>query len=67
MKKKFILFFLGAVVLVSGCAGVTRVETDKVVDLSGKWNDTDSRFVAEAMIEDCLKRPWLGKFKDQTN
>ena len=38
---------------------VTRLDTDTVTDLSGRWNDTDARLVAEEMIADCLSRPWL--------
>ena len=41
---------------------VTRVETDSVTDLSGNWNDTDSRLVAEEMIQDVLSRAWLNNF-----
>ncbi|UCC81371.1 MAG: penicillin-binding protein activator LpoB [Candidatus Zixiibacteriota bacterium] len=41
---------------------VTRLETDTVTDLSGKWNDTDSRLVAEEMISDCLSRVWVTDF-----
>ncbi len=48
-----------------GCSSsktVTRVETDTTIDLSGDWNDTDSRLVAEEMIRDVLSRPWVGEF-----
>lgn len=38
---------------------VSRIETDKQIDLSGKWNDTDSKLVAEEMITDALNSPWL--------
>ena len=41
---------------------VTRVETDTVIDLSGNWNDTDSRLVADEMIQDALSRSWLTEF-----
>ena len=41
---------------------VTRVESDTVTDLSGNWNDTDSRLVAQEMIQDVLSRNWLTKF-----
>jgi uncharacterized protein (TIGR02722 family) len=41
---------------------VTRLETDTVTDLSGRWNDTDSRLVAQEMISDCLSRIWLTDF-----
>jgi penicillin-binding protein activator len=44
---------------------VTRVETDTTIDLSGEWNDTDSRLVAQEMISDVLSRPWVGEFKGE--
>ena len=51
--------------LLSGCGAgrqVARVDVDSVIDLSGKWNDTDSRLVSEEMIADCLSRPWITNF-----
>jgi hypothetical protein len=39
---------------------VTRVDPGSTVDLSGRWNDTDSRLVAEEMIRDALASSWLG-------
>ena len=60
------LFMIAVVTLVIGCSSapkVKRVEVDKVVDLSGRWNDTDSRLVAQAAIDDCLNGSWLSKFK----
>ncbi|MGB5277684.1 MAG: penicillin-binding protein activator LpoB [Gammaproteobacteria bacterium] len=44
---------------------VTRVETDTVTDLSGNWNDTDSRLVADEMIQDALSRSWLTRFNSE--
>jgi uncharacterized protein (TIGR02722 family) len=35
------------------------------MDLTGKWNDTDSRLVAEEMIKDCLSKPWLHKYQSE--
>jgi len=52
--------------LVAGCTTtrtVQRVSVDEVRDLSGRWNDTDSRLVAEEMVSDVLRRPWLTDFK----
>lgn len=48
------------VILPVGCSKkvVSRISTDSVTDLSGRWNDTDSRLVSEEMIGDCLSRPW---------
>lgn len=54
---------LSAVLAAVGCAGtkVQRMDVGEVKDLSGAWNDTDSRLVAEEMISDCTARPWLAK------
>lgn len=48
----------------AGCSGrqVTRIDPDTTIDLSGRWNDTDSRLVAEEMINDVTGRPWLEHF-----
>ena len=51
----------------SGGKKVTRIESDSVTDLSGKWNDTDSRLVAEEMIQDCIARPWYNKLLNTKN
>jgi len=51
---------------IEACSGnkeVTRVREDAVIDLSGRWNDTDSRLVAEEMVSDMLSRPWLEEFE----
>lgn len=66
-----------AVVLLMGCAAVgsgcghetkvTRVDTGTVTDLSGRWNDTDSQMVAEAMVKEALANPWLGNFTKGKN
>jgi len=65
MRKLALIFVLTALVMTLGCGSsrqVTRMDSETQTDLSGKWNDTDSRLVAEEMIDDCLKRPWLGYF-----
>ena len=46
----------------SGCAAkktVERVDVETTIDLSGRWNDADSRMVSQAMIADCLNHPWI--------
>ncbi len=64
--KKFVALSLAvfAALVIVSCAGtqVQRVQTDTVVDLSGRWNDTDSQLVAEQMVKEMLERPWLRKF-----
>jgi uncharacterized protein (TIGR02722 family) len=58
--------FIAAIVFV-GCGGssktVQRVESDAMIDVSGDWNDTDSRLVAEEMMKDVLNRPWLSNYQ----
>jgi uncharacterized protein (TIGR02722 family) len=50
-----------AVLTMCGCGGtkVTRIDPATTVDLSGRWNDADSRLVAEALTQDCLQHPWM--------
>jgi uncharacterized protein (TIGR02722 family) len=43
---------------------VERMSADETTDLSGRWNDTDARLVAEEMVRDALSRPWLGDFRE---
>lgn len=64
MRKLFLLIF--CLSLISGCGGgrtVKRIATDEVTDLSGRWNDTDSRLVAESMISEMLSRRWVIDFE----
>ena len=47
--------------LTAGCGGkeVRRIDPESTTDLSGFWNDTDSRIVAEDMIAECMTHPWI--------
>ena len=63
LKISQIIAVTGLLFLLAACnPTVTRVDSDSVTDLSGKWNDTDSRLVAQEMIQDVLSRGWLSKF-----
>jgi len=54
------LLFLG---VLGGCApSVTRMDAGEQKDLSGAWNDTDSRLVSEEMIKDALSHPWIDNY-----
>ncbi len=53
-----------ALAAVSACATkVERLDESQAVDLSGAWNDTDSRMVSQEMIQDSLARAWLQEFR----
>lgn len=58
---------LAMIFLVISCAGpsVKRTEVEETIDLSGRWNDSDSRLVSEEMIEDCLNHQWLPRYQEQ--
>lgn len=42
---------------------VQRIETDQTVDLSGRWNDSDSRSVSEDMINQLLHDNWISNYQ----
>ena len=43
---------------------VSRIDPGAVTDLSGRWNDTDSRLVAAALIDQSLNGVWLDRYAD---
>ncbi|MEQ9403846.1 MAG: penicillin-binding protein activator LpoB [Cyclobacteriaceae bacterium] len=64
MNKIKTLTILSIAVLAFSCnRQVTRVNPDQQIDLSGRWNDTDSKLVAEEMIQDVTNRPWHNDFR----
>ncbi len=57
-------------VFLGGCGTgktVTRVEPGLVTDISGRWNDTDSRMVAETMVKQALGSAWLQDYTRDNN
>ena len=59
---------LGTVVFANGCGKnveVARVDSGKEIALTDKWNDEDSRLVAEEMINDMLSYPWISQFNQR--
>ncbi|WP_180141025.1 penicillin-binding protein activator LpoB [Desulfoluna butyratoxydans] len=69
MKKSALLVAFALLALTTACQTMStqRVETDSVTDVGDKWNDTDSRLVADEMIDDVLSRPWLNRFYKENN
>jgi uncharacterized protein (TIGR02722 family) len=67
MKQWALIVGVTAALVIAGCStSVKRVAEDETIDLSGAWNDTDSRLVAEEMIADCVARPWIADYKGST-
>lgn len=46
---------------------VQRVDADTNTDLSGRWNDTDARIVANTMVEEVLQSQWLTRHQQEDN
>jgi uncharacterized protein (TIGR02722 family) len=57
--------------LMMGCASsdpkITRMAVDEDKDLSGRWNDTDSRLVSQQMVQGLFGASWLGEFTGAKN
>ena len=64
---------VGMAVLTAGTLGlgacsqhVVRVAPEQAIDLSGRWNDVDSRLVAESLIQQSFEAPggqnWVSRF-----
>jgi len=52
--------------LLIGCATgpqVSRRAVEEEIDVSGFWNDTDSRLVSEEMVADSLGRVWIDDWR----
>jgi uncharacterized protein (TIGR02722 family) len=61
------IVIIGVLALSIGCSStpkVSRVDTDTTIDVSGRWNDADSRMVSDEMILDCLENPWLERYRN---
>lgn len=67
---KFNSFLTVAALAVSGmfitsCSRqVTRVSTDQTIDISGSWNNSDSRMVADDLTGKILTANWIGTYQD---
>ncbi|MDF7809002.1 penicillin-binding protein activator LpoB [Pontiellaceae bacterium B12219] len=65
MKRYQLLMALALVSAVglTGCkTKVERVGADEQIDLSGRWNDTDSQLVSQEMVADIASRPWIEEY-----
>ena len=63
VQKSWAVMVAGLVALMlSGCGTeVKRIGVEEVKDLSGNWNDTDSRLVSEEMIRDSMSAGWIDR------
>ncbi len=62
MKKSLTIIALGlltAFVLGSCSRKVARVDTQSQIDISGRWNDTDSRLASEELTAQLISGSWI--------
>ena len=70
MKKLFLVpLMMTLLILGTSCANrkITRVDPNLETDLSGRWNDTDSKLTANALTADVLAQPWRSNFEAVNN
>lgn len=64
---KFTAILVLSTLLFSSCISnkraVQRVNPNEQIDLSGRWNDTDSKMAADALIEQVLGERWIAEFQ----
>jgi penicillin-binding protein activator len=60
VARTLVLVIAASALTLSGCARqVTRIAPEQAIDLSGRWNDVDSRLVAEEMIRQSFAANWV--------
>jgi len=65
MKTQTIIICLFFLFIIVGCHSNLKISHENPMDdsyISGRWNDSDARKVAQEMIDDCLDRAWLYNF-----
>lgn len=69
MKYLTFLFVIAVGIMFNGCSThkVQRVGLDETIDLSGRWNDSDSRMTAEAMVDQILGAAWINNYSRSNN
>jgi uncharacterized protein (TIGR02722 family) len=65
-NKTFAIALIAATGLfITSCARkVTRVSTDQTIDVSGNWNNSDSRMVADDLTGKILGASWIGDHQE---
>jgi len=69
MKSTLLVPIITLIIALSSCMShkVERVSPDEAIDLSGRWNDTDSKMVADDMVEQILSGAWIDNYLKDNN
>ena len=66
MKILKVLMIVSVFFLHESCSRkIARIDSNTNTDLSGAWNDTDSRLTSQEITTQVLTEAWLAKFKEQ--
>lgn len=68
MKLYYLLSVMIIGLMLQGCFShkVERVGLEENIDLSGRWNDSDSRMTADAMVNQILGDDWISNHTSRT-
>ncbi|MDR2928730.1 MAG: penicillin-binding protein activator LpoB [Cytophagaceae bacterium] len=63
LKTHSFILAVAVALCLQGCGThkVERVRPDETIDLSGRWNDSDSRMTADAMVDQILSANWISE------
>lgn len=67
--NKWLIVGLVGLTFLSACSRnpvITRVDANEEFALTDRWNSTDSRLVAEEMMQDMMAFPWYNQWLRQT-
>lgn len=62
-----LISILSILIITASCAPkrhVQRIETDQTIDLSGRWNDSDSKAVSDEIINQLLHDKWIAEYNE---
>ncbi len=67
MKKNVILVITMMLIILSSCVSTTGTQVNRIdartqTDLSGYWNDTDVRIIADTLVQECVNAPSIVNF-----
>ncbi len=66
-KSLSLAFIASASIFITGCSSqktttVSRVDENTVTDLSGRWNETDSRLTAQEITAELMSHSWYSTY-----
>lgn len=59
--------FIGALFLGSCSRQITRIDPSDQIDISGRWNDTDSRLAAEELTDEITLGGWIANHMEEND